>query len=75
MLFGMFYTKSTLRGEFLELQSRQDYQQQVKEVVPSDKTQIITPDGVTACLRKVIVNPIPSCYGKVTYDGEKILVE
>ena len=75
MLQGIFYSRKPLRGEFLELQSRQDYTQQVKEVVPTGNTQIIIPDGATACLSKVIVTPIPSCYGRITYDGEKLKVE
>lgn len=44
------------------------------EVIPSDENQIIIPNAGYAGMNKVIVKPIPSNYGKITYDGSKIIV-
>ena len=45
-----------------------------REVIPSDENQIIIPNAGYAGMNKVIVKPIPSNYGKITYDGSKIIV-
>lgn len=48
---------------------------QEKTVTPADVAQVITPDTGYGGLSTVTVNAIPSNYGKITYDGVKILVE
>lgn len=48
---------------------------QEREVIPSDEEQIITPEGVRGCLSKVIVRKIPQNYGRISYNGEALIVE
>ncbi len=48
---------------------------QPKTVTPSDAQQVVNPDAGYDGLSSVTVNAIPSNYGKITYDGIKILVE
>lgn len=45
-----------------------------REVIPSDETQHITPSEGYGGLKEVTVAAIPQNYGKITYDGSKILV-
>ena len=45
-----------------------------REVIPSDKVQRVTPGDGYGGLEEVTVAAIPSNYGKITYDGSKILV-
>lgn len=47
---------------------------QEKTVVPSGVQQIVTPDANYAALSRVIVEAIPSDYGKITYSGDVITV-
>jgi hypothetical protein len=47
---------------------------QEKTVVPSGVQQIVTPDANYAALSRVIVEAIPSDYGKITYSGDEITV-
>lgn len=47
---------------------------QVREVTPTNEEQTITPEEGYAGMRQVIVHKIPSNYGKITYDGAKIIV-
>lgn len=48
---------------------------QAKMVIPNDTQQVITADSGYAGLSSVTVDKIPSNYGRITYDGIKILVE
>ena len=45
-----------------------------REVIPSEETQHITPSEGYGGLKEVTVAAIPQNYGKITYDGSKILV-
>ena len=45
-----------------------------REVIPSDEVQRVTPGDGYGGLEEVTVAAIPSNYGKITYDGSKILV-
>lgn len=45
-----------------------------REVIPSEETQHITPGEGYGGLKEVTVAAIPQNYGKITYDGSKILV-
>lgn len=47
---------------------------QEKSATPSNSRQSVIPDEGYAGLSRVIVEPIPSNYGKITYDGSKIIV-
>ena len=47
---------------------------QEKTVVPSGVRQSVTPDANYAALSRVIVEAIPSDYGKITYSGDVITV-
>lgn len=47
---------------------------QVREVTPTNEEQTITPEEGYAGMRQVLVHKIPSNYGKITYDGAKIIV-
>lgn len=48
---------------------------QEKTVTPGANTQVVTPDGSNACLTKVTVQAIPSNWGRITWDGEKLIIE
>lgn len=74
-LKGIFTAEHQLRGEFLSFGSREEMSYQEREVIPSDEDQIITPEGVRGCLSKVIVRKIPQNYGKISYNGESLIVE
>lgn len=56
------------------LVDRQNGRLQTREVTPTDEEQTITPEEGWVGMRRVIVHKIPSNYGKITYDGEKIIV-
>lgn len=43
-------------------------------MTPSSEQQIVTPDANFAALSRVIVEAVPSEYGKVTYTGDEISV-
>ena len=47
---------------------------QTREVTPTDEEQTITPEEGYTGMRQVTVHKIPSNYGKITYDGAKIIV-
>lgn len=47
---------------------------QEKSTTPSNSRQSIIPDEGYTGLSRVIIEPIPSNYGKITYDGSKIIV-
>jgi len=47
---------------------------QAKTVVPSDEAQEVVPDTGYSALSKVIVAPVPSNYGKITWNGVFILI-
>lgn len=47
---------------------------QEKTVTPSSEQQIVTPDANFAAFSRVIVEAVPSEYGKVTYTGDEISV-
>ena len=48
---------------------------QTKTATPTDSEQVITPDAGYAGLSLVVVKPIPSNYGKVTWTGYSIFIE
>lgn len=43
------------------------------EVTPSDETQILMTEG-KALNENIVINPIPSNYGRITWDGRVITV-
>lgn len=43
------------------------------EVTPSEDTQTL-PTAMRSLARDVVVNPIPSNYGRIAYDGTAIMV-
>lgn len=47
---------------------------QERTATPTDDLQEILPQEGFDALSKVIVNPIPSNYGKITWNGQYILV-
>ena len=47
---------------------------QEKTVVPSDEAQDVFPDAGYSALSKVVVQPVPSNYGKITWNGIYILI-
>ena len=47
---------------------------QEKTVTPTQSTQIIEPDSGKDGLSKVTVNPIPSNYGLITWNGSSLTV-
>lgn len=74
-LKGIFTAEPQIRGEFLSFGSREEMSYQEREVIPSAEEQIITPEGVRGCLSKVIVRKIPQNYGRISYNGESLIVE
>lgn len=51
-----------------------DPEYQEKTVIPADEEQIITPDAGYDGLSRVVVAPIPSNYGKITWNGAYLLI-
>ncbi|WP_303229394.1 hypothetical protein [uncultured Dialister sp.] len=47
---------------------------QKKSIAPSSKRQVIYPDRGYSGMNVVVVEPIPSNYGEITYDGSKIII-
>lgn len=47
---------------------------QKKSIVPSNERQVLFPDRGYSGMNVVVVEPIPSNYGKITYDGSKIII-
>lgn len=47
---------------------------QEKEATPTQETQILLPDENFDALSKVTVNPIPSNYGLITWNGAYLTV-
>lgn len=47
---------------------------QEKEATPTQETQILLPDDNFDALSKVTVNPIPSNYGLITWNGAYLTV-
>lgn len=56
------------------LEKSADVKLEKREVIPSDEVQRVTPGDGYGGLEEVTVAAIPSNYGKITYDGSKILV-
>lgn len=56
------------------LVNRQNGRLQTREITPTDEEQTITPEEGWTGMRQVIVHKIPNNYGKITYDGAKIIV-
>lgn len=61
--------------EFLQPESRQDFHYEERVVTPTDADQIIVPRNASSALSKVTVKKIPQYYGKITWDGEKLIIE
>ena len=74
-LKGVFTLEPQIKGEFYFFAAREEMIYQEKEVIPSENDQIIIPDGIKNCLSRVVVKRIPSNYGKITYDGERMIIE
>ena len=45
-----------------------------KEATPSESTQIIEPSDGYDALEQVTINPIPTNYGKITWDGTTLTI-
>lgn len=50
-----------------------DYYQGDYEITPTDRTQLIDCGGLVS-LRDFVINPIPSNYGKITWNGAVLTV-
>lgn len=59
-------------GEHIEVPVAEYYQGDY-EITPSDETQLIDCGGLVS-LRDFVVNPIPSNYGKITWNGAILTV-
>ena len=70
-----FGSDSNLKAEFspyIEVPVA-DYYSGPYEVTPSENTQLIDCGGLVA-LRDIVVNPIPSNWGKITWNGSVLTV-
>lgn len=47
---------------------------QDKAVIPSDEIQVISADPGYSALSSVTIDPIPSNYGRITWDGSVLTV-
>lgn len=75
MLRGKLSITGRLRGRLWVPPVVEALTMQEKTVTPGAYDQEIIPDGPNACLTKVIVQKIPSNWGRITWDGEKLIVE
>lgn len=48
--------------------------QETKTAIPCDEQQIITPDDGYNALAQVVVEPVPSSYGHIAYNGASLRV-
>ena len=48
--------------------------QESKTAVPGDELQVITPDDGYNSLAQVVVEPVPSSYGHIAYNGATLRV-
>ena len=60
-------------GEHIEVPVAEYYQGSY-EITPSDQTQLIDCGGLGS-LRDFVINPIPSNYGRITWDGSVLTVQ
>lgn len=72
---GTLTVKRRLRGRLWIPMVVEQLTMQEKTVTPGANTQVVTPDGSNACLTKVTVQAIPSNWGRITWDGEKLIIE
>lgn len=73
-IIGELSPIGSLEGELTipKIIEKEEYQGSL-EVTPSDETQtLMTADKVVA--RNIIINPIPSNYGRITWNGRVITV-
>ena len=59
-------------GEHIEVPVA-DYYQGDYEITPTDQTQLINCGGLVS-LRDFVINPIPSNYGRIAWDGATLTV-
>ena len=74
MLDGDAQTLSIFDGEQSNYQRVQDYYTGETDITPAASAQILATAGKTIA-DDIIIEPIPSNYGKVSYNGAFILVE
>lgn len=60
-------------GEYIEVPVA-DYYAGEYEITPTDQTQLINCGGLVS-LRDFKINPIPSNYGRITWDGSVLTVQ
>jgi len=48
--------------------------QETKTAIPCDEQQIVTPDDGYNALAQVVVEPVPSSYGHIAYNGASLRV-
>ncbi len=75
MIKGSFTAEKQVVAHFKNATDRWQLKEQEKEVVPTEKIQVIEPDDEFTTLRRVTVGAIPSDYGKITLTGQQIHVE
>lgn len=74
-LKGTLTIKGRLRGILYAPSSAEGMTLQEKTVTPTTVDITVLPDGVNTALMKVTVKKIPSNYGRITWDGEKLTIE
>lgn len=60
-------------GEYVEVPIA-DYYSGDYEITPTEQTQLIDCGGLVS-LRDFVINPIPSNYGRITWDGSVLTVQ
>lgn len=72
---GFFDMDELLEGEVGTIQYYSDYTSYsgATTVTPTEDTQVLGTSG-TLVLTNITVNPIPTNYGKITYNGSTITV-
>jgi hypothetical protein len=60
-------------GEYIEVPVA-DYYAGDYEITPTDQTQLIDCGGLVS-LRDFVIRPIPSNYGRITWDGSVLTVQ
>ena len=71
---GLSASMSSAHGMTAVMSNNINLRMQTKEVEPTDEPQVIVPDDGFVGISRVVVDAIPSNYGKIVWNGSYITV-